>query len=89
VTQVSRNALVGSELPLANPSQEPMYRVTVELPAQAILTQGTAHKLQAGMLVDANIALERRRLYEWMFGQVFSLSGRAAQAEDAMSRAGL
>lgn len=79
VTQVSRHALGVSELPLANPTQEPMYRVTVELPAQAIVAQGTAHKLQAGMLVDANIALERRRLYEWAFEPLFSLSGRAAQ----------
>jgi membrane fusion protein len=32
--------------------------------------------LKSGMLVDASVLLERRRLYEWVLEPLFSISGR-------------
>ena len=50
---------------------EPMYRVTVSLDAQDF-SQGVA-KLKPGMRLDAEIVLERRRVYEWIFAPIFGL----------------
>ena len=32
--------------------------------------------LRSGMLVDASVMLERRKLYEWVLEPLFSISGR-------------
>ncbi len=37
---------------------------------------GNAVPLKSGMLVDASILLEKRRLYEWVLEPLFSISGR-------------
>jgi membrane fusion protein len=78
VLSVSRSALPAAELGLAPPdnSREPLYRVKVALEAQAVLAYGRAEPLQAGMLVEADVLLDRRRLIEWVFEPLFSLAGR-------------
>lgn len=77
VRSVSRVAFSASELggasPAAAASAEPLYRLEVELPAQAIHAHGEAHALQAGMLVDADVLGETRRLYEWVLEPLYSL----------------
>ena len=55
---------------------EPLYRVTVALDAQSVQAFGSAQPLAAGMQLDADVLLERRRLVEWIFEPLFSLSGR-------------
>jgi len=55
---------------------EPMYRITVRLAAQAITAYGRPQPLQAGMLLDADILQERRRLIEWVLEPLYSLSGK-------------
>lgn len=55
---------------------EPVYRVRLELDQQIIRAYGTAIPLRSGMLVDASIILERRKLYEWVLEPLFSISGR-------------
>jgi membrane fusion protein len=80
VTSVSRTALSISELPGALPqatnSGEPLYRITVTLARQSITAYGKLLPLQAGMLVDADILHERRRLYEWVLEPLYSLTGK-------------
>ena len=58
-------------------SREPLYRVKVALEAQTVAAYGRAEPLQAGMQVEADVLLDRRRLIEWVFEPVFSLAGRA------------
>jgi len=55
---------------------EPVYRVTVRLPAQQVQAYGHAMSLQAGMAVDADIRLDRRRVIEWLFDPILSISRR-------------
>jgi membrane fusion protein len=82
VTSVSRSPLSPAELPpqlsgvlAAAGSKDPVYRVTVELRSQTIRAYGADIALQPGTQLDADIALERRRLYEWVLEPLYTLSG--------------
>jgi len=78
VMQVSRTPLQAAELVgLALPaSNEPLYRITVALDRQAVQAYGLAQPLAAGMQLDADVLLDRRRLIEWIFEPVLSIAGR-------------
>jgi membrane fusion protein len=84
VLQVSRTPLQSAELmslPLpeslkATPAAEPLYRITVALDEQAVQAYGKAHALQPGMQLDADVLLDRRRLIEWIFEPLLSVTGR-------------
>jgi membrane fusion protein len=84
VLQVSRTPLQATELaslPLpealkAMPSAEPLYRITVVLDQQAVQAYGQAQPLAAGMRLDADVMLDRRRLIEWIFEPLISVTGR-------------
>ena len=58
------------------PMTEPAYRVTVVLESQVVKAYGQDLPLQAGMIVDADIWLDRRRLYEWVLDPLYSVLGR-------------
>jgi membrane fusion protein len=80
VASVSRTALSASDL-TGSPVQasnvgEPLYRITVTLARQTITAYGKPLPLQAGMLVDADILHERRKLYEWVLEPLYSLTGK-------------
>jgi membrane fusion protein len=79
ITGISRNAMSAAELGFtpADGSREPLYRIKVQLPAQSIEAYGRPEPLKAGMQVEADILLDRRRLIEWIFEPLLSLSGRA------------
>ncbi|MFA5082373.1 MAG: efflux RND transporter periplasmic adaptor subunit [Hydrogenophilaceae bacterium] len=55
---------------------EPVYRITVELEAQAVTAYGKKQPLQAGMLLEADILQDTRRLYEWVLEPLYSLTGK-------------
>lgn len=55
---------------------EPLYRITVILPKQTIDAYGHAQSLQAGMLVEADILQEKRKLYEWVLEPLYSVTGK-------------
>ncbi|MBX3673549.1 MAG: HlyD family efflux transporter periplasmic adaptor subunit [Burkholderiales bacterium] len=79
VVSVSRSAISPAELGFAPPdgSREPLYRVKVALDSQTVSAYGHAEPLQAGMQVEADVLLDRRRLIEWVFEPLLSLAGRA------------
>lgn len=79
VASVSRTALSTSEIagtPSATATFEPLYRITVILEKQSMVAYGKAQPLQAGMLVDADVLQEKRRLYEWVLEPLYSLTGK-------------
>ena len=59
----------------AGGSSEPVYRLRVELEAQTIMAYGTPEPLRPGMLVEADILGENRKLYEWMLEPLYSVYG--------------
>ncbi|MEX2124047.1 MAG: HlyD family efflux transporter periplasmic adaptor subunit [Woeseia sp.] len=79
VLRISRNALSPQGLGtlIGNvQAGEPYYRVLVDLSAQSILAYGKPESLRPGMLVEADILGERRKLYEWVLEPVYALTGR-------------
>jgi membrane fusion protein len=84
VLQVSRTPLQATDLaglPLpeamkGTPSAEPLYRITVALDQQAVQAYGQAQPLAVGMQLDADVLLDRRRLIEWIFEPLLSVTGR-------------
>jgi membrane fusion protein len=59
-----------------NQTSEPLYRIRLKLKQQSVLAYGNRVNLKPGMLLDASIVLEHRRLYEWILEPLFSISGR-------------
>ena len=76
VLEVGRTVIQPNEAKLPVMIKEPVYRVTVRLPRQQIQAYGQAMPLKAGMLLDADIHIDRRRLIEWVFDPLLSITGR-------------
>ena len=79
VARISRSALSAGEMnALAGNEQagEPYYRVLVDISQQSIIAYGKPEALRPGMLVDADILGEHRKLYEWVLEPLYSLTGR-------------
>jgi membrane fusion protein len=78
VVQVSRTPLAASEmaalaLPAAAIGGEPMFRITVALDEHG---RRRELPLAAGMRLQADVLLERRRLIEWLFEPLLGFKGR-------------
>ncbi|PPU63998.1 HlyD family secretion protein [Xanthomonas codiaei] len=78
VIEVSRSAVSARELSslLGQQIDDARYRVVVELESQHILANGREELLRPGMVLDADILLEKRRLIEWMFEPVYEMASR-------------
>lgn len=81
VSQVARVALTSQELSALGldaqeVANEPLYRITVSLPAQTIKAYGEAQPLQVGMLIEADVMQETRKLYEWVLEPLISITGK-------------
>lgn len=84
VLSVAKTALPSNEISaLGNVSgnsngqnSEPLYRINVGLDSQSITAYGQAQPLQAGMLLDADVLQDTRRLYEWVLEPLLSLTGK-------------
>lgn len=83
VVNISRSAMSPNELPaqLAGLSSlyganEPVYRITVNLASQDVTAYGEKVALQPGMQLDADVVIERRKLYEWVLDPLFTLTGK-------------
>ena len=57
-------------------AREPVYRVDVQLDRQSVAALGQEFELRPGMLVNADLLLEKRTLLEWIFEPVLQLKGR-------------
>ena len=56
--------------------REPLYRITVALKEQSVQAYGQAQALVPGMQLDADVLLDKRRLIEWIFEPLLSVSQR-------------
>ncbi len=56
--------------------REPAYRIEVELDAQTVQSGAQQFPLRPGMLVNADILLEKRTVFEWVFEPVLALRER-------------
>lgn len=79
VSDVASAALTPQELALpavAGKPTESLYRIRLKLRSQTVQAYGERIPLKSGMLVDASVVLEHRKLYEWVLEPMFSISGR-------------
>ncbi len=76
VVEISKSLISPGDATLPVPLQEPAYRVTVVLDSQSVNAYQKQVTLQAGMLLDADVLLDHRRLIEWVFDPLFSLTRR-------------
>ncbi len=56
--------------------REPVYRIEVALERQSVRASGQEFPLRPGMVVNADILLERRTVFEWVFEPVLALRER-------------
>lgn len=83
VSHISRSAMSPNELPaqLAGLSSifganEPVYKIVVSLASQQVTAYGEQVALQPGMQLDADVVIERRKLYEWVLDPLFTITGK-------------
>ena len=53
------------------------YRITVQPDRSNVMAYGKLEQLRAGMSVEADLLLDTRPLYQWIFEPLYSLRGRA------------
>ncbi len=79
VVSISRSALTPSEITTLSgqqPPQEALYRVQVQLEQQSVLAYGRMELLKPGMVLDADLMLDRRRMAEWIFEPLYGMARR-------------
>jgi len=80
VIAVSHAPLAVEDLPAPadahRTARDSFYRVDVSLDTQGVLVDGAMKPLLAGMELDADVLLERRRLIEWLFEPLLGWSRR-------------
>lgn len=84
VTSVARSPYALSELPPHVASvvhsesqlQSLYYRVVVELDEQVLAVEGKRFSLKAGMVLEADIVQDTRRLYEWALEPIYSVTDK-------------
>ncbi|AOA58817.1 HlyD family secretion protein [Acinetobacter larvae] len=64
------------ELPSTLHSNEPVYVVKVHLNQQNMYAYGEKKALKVGMVFDADILQETRKLYEWVLEPLYSITGK-------------
>jgi membrane fusion protein len=80
VVQVSRSALSHTEAAslVGQNVAAPLYRVLVKLDRQSIDAYGKDEALKPGMALNADILLDRRSLWQWVFEPLYGLRQQLA-----------
>ncbi|OBA10558.1 secretion protein HylD [Acinetobacter calcoaceticus] len=83
ITSISVSPIASSELntlgniPMESISNnEPIYIVKAKLDKQSITVYGREEVLKSGMLLDADIKLDTRKIYEWILEPLYSITGK-------------
>lgn len=74
VESVSRGAVGANQ----NQADELLFRVVVQLEKETVTAYGREERLLPGMVVDAVILGDRRKLYEWFLEPLYSIEGWTA-----------
>lgn len=77
ITEVAKTLIAPNETQLPVAINEAVYRVTVVLEAQSVSAYSRDIPLQAGMLLDADIWLDRRHIIDWVFDPLLTVVRKA------------
>lgn len=77
VREISRTAMRPDELGISGSSTsgEALYRVRVNLTRQSVAAYGVDQPLLAGATLNGSIALDTRRIYEWVLEPLYTITG--------------
>lgn len=75
VEDISQSIVSPNELPVPVALTEPVYPVTVRLDQQGIAAYGKQMSLQAGMVLEADVILDRQRLIHWALEPLYRIKG--------------
>jgi membrane fusion protein len=76
IVRIDQTIITPSEIQLPIVLQEPVYRLRAKLNQQKVQAFGQVFDLKSGMLFEADIMLENRKLIEWLLEPIYSLKGR-------------
>lgn len=77
VTSVSRTVLAPAEVAIPGLQvQEPVFRVRVRLARSSVTAYGETLPLQPGMLLSADVVIDRRSLLEWLLDPLYAAGRR-------------
>ncbi|OUS25347.1 hypothetical protein A9Q98_12285 [Thalassotalea sp. 42_200_T64] len=76
ISEVSKAVLMPEDLSLPIGVSEPVYKVTVDLEQQHVIAYGNNLALHPGMLLEADIVIDKRSLWQWLLEPLYSLRGR-------------
>ncbi len=76
VTSVSSSVLTPAQLTPPARADEPVYKVRVRPDRDVVMAYGRPLPLQAGMALEADVTLERRRVGQWLLEPLSALRGR-------------
>jgi len=76
ITDIGRNVWSAGDRVGPLSVREPVYRIDVALDTQRVSARGQEFSLRPGMLVNADLLLEKRTIFEWVFEPVLKLKDR-------------
>ncbi|AQS39751.1 multidrug resistance efflux pump [Shewanella psychrophila] len=76
VSRIDKALLLDGEARVPVTLSEPVYRIRTQLSKQDMLAYGDKFPLKSGMLLEADIVLDRRSLLDWLLDPIYSLQGR-------------
>ena len=89
IINVSRTPFSTAELPIGLASSlnsrlrsnnagegEGLYRIKARLDSQNILLYGVNHHLKPGLMLEAEVSLDKRQVWEWIFEPVIAMHAR-------------
>ncbi len=76
VREISRIALPPQEVVQHIRVEEPVYTVRVKLPANHMTYQDKKLPISPGMVLEADVELDRLKIYQWLLEPLYRLGGR-------------
>lgn len=76
VSQIAGSVIMPGEPASGLTFQEPVYKVTAALENQHVMAYGKEIPLRSGMMLSADVILDKRTLFEWLLEPVYSLKGK-------------
>ena len=76
IYQISKSVIFPGEIPSGLTFQEPVYKAIATLKSQSIMAYGKEINLKPGMVLSADVVLNKRSLFEWLFEPLYSLNGK-------------
>jgi membrane fusion protein len=76
ISQIAGSVIMPGEQAPGLTFNEPVYKVTAVLESQHVEAYGKEIPLRSGMILSADVVLDKRSLFEWLLEPVYSLRGK-------------